>query len=559
MKVIGYIKLFVCLGLISVGWARDFHGLSNEILEEILSFHPITATHLGIHKYDKQMPDYSKNYQKQSLKRFKQLSEQLDNVDTTALSDDDLVDYYLLRSFLCDEIFDLKTRSIYEQNPLLYVQSCVNCVYTIMIRHAVSAQMRMQAVTARLKEVPAFLVVARENLNDPPAVLCDVAISQLNEGEKFIEAVFESYKDSLPEGEKKELQQAKMAAVAAMMRFAYWLEKNQDADARYFLGEDSYNYKLRNIHFVDLDADSLLRIGEYYLARTTKMIDSLTLLLASTPRQMVALPPDFGKDDVIEYREREVNDLRDFVTETKIVTIPDVVGDVEIVETPRFLRSLIPGMAMIPPGPFDASRKSYFFVPPVPVNFDVAEAEYYYNYISNRWFRGGAVHEAYPGHHLQLSISRYHPSVVRRTFRDNFFIEGWALYCEEMMAMSGLYEDTIGAMINALEGVRYRAARVIVDVRLQAGVFTYDDALHFMTGVFGGGESYYAREIKRYISNPIQPSSYLIGKIQLLELQEDYRLFMGDDFDRRDFHDELLSHGSIPFKLIRRLMLNGLE
>ncbi|MGB7053697.1 MAG: DUF885 domain-containing protein [bacterium] len=559
MKIVGYINLFVCLGLISVCWARDFPGLSNEILEEIWSFHPITATHLGIHKYDKQMPDYSKKYQKLSLKRFKQLSEQLDNVDTTELSDDELVDYYLLRSFLYDEIFDLETRSIYEQNPLLYVQSCVSCVYTIMIRHAVSAQMRMQAVTARLKEVPAFLEVARENLTDPAAVLCDVAISQLNEGEKFIEAVFESYKDSLPESERRELQQAKMAAVAAMMRFAYWIEKNQNVDAQYFLGEESYNYKLRNIHLVDLDADTILRIGEYYLARTTEMIDSLNLLLAPAPRQIVTLPPDFGKDDVAEYREEEIEYLRDFVTGTNIVTVPGLVGSIEIVETPRFLRSLIPGMAMIPPGPFDASRTSYFFVPPVPVNFDMVEAEYYYNYISNRWFRGGAVHEAYPGHHLQLSISNHHPSVVRRNFRDNFFIEGWALYCEEIMAVSGLYEDTIGAMINALEGVRYRAARVIVDVKLQTGVFTYDDALRFMTGVFGGDESYYAREIKRYISNPIQPSSYLIGKIQLLELQEDYKLFVGDDFDPRGFHDELLSHGSIPFKLVRRLILNGLE
>jgi hypothetical protein len=557
MKIIGCIILLVCLGLISAGWARDSYGLSNKILEEIWSFHPITATHLGIHKYDMQMPDYSKKSQNLRLKRFKQLNEELDNVDTTALSDDDLVDYYLLRSFINDEIFDLETRSIYGQNPLLYVQSCINGVYTIMTRHAASSQVRMQAVTARLKQVPDFLEVARENITNPSPVLCDVGISQLNEGEKFIEAVFESYKDSLPERARMEFQQAKIAAVVAMMRFAYWLEKNQNADARYFLGEEGYNYKLRDIHLVDLDADSMLRIGEYYLASTTRMIDSLSQLLAPAARQMMALPPDFGRDDVIKYREGEIEYLRDFVAGANIITIPDAVGDIEIVETPRFLRSLIPGMAMVPPGPFDASRMSYFFVPPVPVNFDMAEGEYYYNYISNRWFRGGAVHEAYPGHHLQLSIANHHPSVVRRAFRDNFLIEGWALYCEEMMAMSGLYEDTVGAMINALEGVRYRAARIVVDVKLQTGVFTYDDALQFMTAVFGGDGSYYAREVKRYMSNPIQPSSYLIGKIQLLELQEDYKHLKGNDFNLKDFHDNLLSHGSIPIELVRRLMLGG--
>jgi uncharacterized protein (DUF885 family) len=123
------------------------------------------------------------------------------------------------------------------------------------------------------------------------------------------------------------------------------------------------------------------------------------------------------------------------------------------------------------------------------------------------------------------------------------------------MARGGLYGDTIGAMINFLEGVRYRAARIVVDVKLQTDVFTYEEALQFMVDIFGGGEDYYAREIKRYISNPIQPSSYLIGKIQLLQLREDYRRLAGDEFVLKDFHDDLLSHGSIPVELIKKLIL----
>jgi len=541
--------------LVSAGWAVDLRGLSNEILEEIWSFHPVTATHLGIHKYDNQMPDYSQKSLDQRLNRFGQLRCQLAQIDTLALSIDELVDYYLLRSFLDDEIYDLEKRSIYEQNPLLYVQTCINCVYTLMIRYATSPQERMEAVIARLKKVPAFLEVARQNIEHPSSILCDVGISQLNEGEKLIEMIFKSYKDSLPETAKADFQKTKVAAVAAMMRFAYWLEKNQKASVKYSLGEEDYNYKLKNVYFLDIDADSVLRIGEYYLERTANMIDNLDELLQPAARQMVALPSDFGKAQVNQYRREEIDNLRDFVNEANIITVPDWVGNIEIVETPRFLQELIPGVAMMPPGPFDKSRTSYFFTPALSIKFNVSEAEYYYNYIHNRWFRGAAVHEAYPGHHLQLSIANQHASMVRRSFRDNFFVEGWALYCEELMARSGLYDDSIGAMINALEGVRYRAARIIVDVKLQTGEFDYEDALQFMIETFGGGEDYYAREIKRYISNPIQPSSYLIGKIQLLELREDYRRLKGSDFDLKDFHDNLLSHGSIPIELIRRLML----
>ncbi len=212
---------------------------------------------------------------------------------------------------------------------------------------------------------------------------------------------------------------------------------------------------------------------------------------------------------------------------------------------------------MMPPGPFDRSRRSRFYTPRLPRRFDLADAEYFYNYIYNRWFLGAAIHEAYPGHHLQLSIANNHSSNVRRGFRTFFFVEGWALYCEELMVASGLFEDTIGALINALDGVRYRAARIIVDVNLQTGVFNYDDALRFMVDTFGGSESYYAREIKRYLGNPIQPSSYLIGKLQINDLMDECRELWGGEFDLKSFHDELLGNGSIPLKLHRMILVGG--
>ena len=166
MRIKAYIVLLACMALLSLSWGQDFQVLSSKILDEIWSFHPVTATHLGIHKYDKQMPDYTKKSRNQRLEGFKQLGEQLDNVDTTALSQDDLVDYYLLKALLDDEIFDLEAGSIYEQNPLLYVRSCIDGIYTIMIRHAASPEKRMQVVTARLKEIPAFLETAQKISHD---------------------------------------------------------------------------------------------------------------------------------------------------------------------------------------------------------------------------------------------------------------------------------------------------------------------------------------------------------------------------------------------------------
>jgi len=546
--------LILLSGLNTLGISAVLEPLSMEILEEIWSFHPIGATYLGIHEYDKDMPDYSRKVLDSKLKKLKTLHDRLIELDTLTLSVDELVDYYLLGASLCDEIFDIEKSRVYENDPLLYSQACVNGVYTIMIRHAESVRAKMANVTLRLNQIPKFLEVARQNLRRPSYLLCEAAIDQLTEGERFIEDIFEYYKDSLEIEERSKLQQAKIQAVASMMSFAYWLEQNQDPQRIFILGEENYNYKLKNVHLVDITADSILRIGKHYLLWTESMIDSLDDMLIPSRQERVVLPADFGPQAVVEYRTAELDQLREFVDGSELVTIPDYVGKIEIVETPGFLAGLVPGAAMMPPGPFDRSRKSRFYTPRLPIKFDLADAEYFYNYIYNRWFLGAAVHEAYPGHHLQLSVANNHFSHVRRGFRTFFFVEGWALYCEELMVNSGLYEDTIGALINALDGVRYRAARIVVDVNLQTGVFSYDDALRFMVDTFGGSESYYAREIKRYLGNPIQPSSYLIGKLQIIDLMDEGRELWGDDFDLKSFHDELLSHGSIPLKLHRMLM-----
>ncbi len=537
--------------------AADFDVMADVILKEIWDFHPIAATHLGLHEHDTRMPDYSTKALNAKLERLEQWYDDLCTIDTMLMPLERRVDYNLLKASLYDEIYDIREGRVYEKNPLLYVQACVYGVYTIMIRHASDLDQKVAAIIARLNQVPYFLKCAMEKLKRPATVLCEVGVDQLNEGERFIEDVFGHYSDSLSPERVLEFQRAKTKAVAAMMQFAYWLQKNGDPDAVYALGREGYDLKLRNVHLVDIDADSMLRVGEYYLRLTEAMIDSLMTLLKPASRQMVVLPPDFGPAQVVEYREEELKDLRDFVAASGMLTIPAWVGDIKIVETPSFLAGLVPGVAMMPPGAFDKSRTSYFYTPRLPVVFDRNDAEYYYNYIHNRWFRESAVHEAYPGHHLQKSIANNHPSAVRKSFGDYFLIEGWALYCEELMVLSGYYEDTVAAMISALEGVKYRAARVALDVKLQTGSFTYEDALRFMVDNFGGSEAYYSREVKRYISNPIQPASYLIGKLQLQSLLEEYKLMKGNEFRLRYFHDELLSHGSIPIILIRRLMIGG--
>ena len=549
---------FCCLlllSLLSPSWTRTLDEMGSEILEEIWRFHPVGATYLGIHQYDTLLPDYSQNRLNEMSKRLTELDRMLHEIDTLALSPDDVIDYHLLKINIHDELFTLEETRIYEKNPLVYVSACINGVYMVMIRQAPSMHVKIGAVNKRLKQIPDFLDNATKNLNHPPQILCEIGIEQLAEGEKLIKDIFEVSEDSLSEDERLDFRQAKNSALAAMKWFAFRLEQNGDPDAPYVLGRRNYNYKLKHIHLLDIDADSLLQLGRRVLESTKSTIDSLEDIYERPPSKRIILPQNFGPDDVRAYQDDEITFMREFVAQSGIITVPDWIGALVIMSTPGFLRGIIPGIAIQPPGPFNDSNTSYFYVQPLPVIFNLAEAEFYYNYVYNRRFRRSVVHEGYPGHHLQISIAHRHPSLIRKCFFDDFFVEGWALYCEELMARSGLYEDTLGAIINGLYGIEFRAARVVVDVMLQTGAFSYEEAVSFLIETVGYDSTFLTKEVKRYITSPGQPSSYLFGKLQIRELLDEYKAAMGDEFELKNFHDKLLNNGSIPIKLIKKKMM----
>ncbi len=529
------------------------NSIADEVMQAIWQFHPVDASYLGMEEYDTLLADYSKKALNNMVTQCHELNKKLEQIDTSVLSVDEQIDLQLLKIHVATELFALERTEAYEQNPLVYGQECVYGFYTLLRRRMSNAT--IDAIKKRLDQMPDFLNTAMDNLKHPPGILCDITVEQLSEGERLIEDFFAENKTTLTENQGREFQMSMNRAIAAIERFALWLDKNKDAASSAALGKEDYEYKLRHVHLLDLTTDSLLTIGYRYLDSLNVLIDSLERIHRNPPSTRVTVSTDFGKRDVIAYQKGEITAIRDFVRDHDLVTIPEWIGDIEIVETPAFLQGVIPGVAMVPPAPFDTSRTSLFYTQPIPERFDHGVTEYYYNYVQNHWFRRSVIHEAYPGHHLQLSRARSHRSDIRRGFGDYFFIEGWALYCEELMARSGLFEDSIGALIDMLHGLRFRAGRIVVDVKLQTGEFTYEDAVDFMTTEVRSNRTVVTKEVKRYITTPGQPSSYLVGKLQILQLLDDYKTARGEAFELKEFHDDLLSHGSIPVSLMRRCML----
>ncbi len=239
--------------------------------------------------------------------------------------------------------------------------------------------------------------------------------------------------------------------------------------------------------------------------------------------------------------------------------MPEDIAPVTVIETPPFLRAMISGIAYQPAGPFDSVQQAYFYVRPIPDRLDRGQVEARYRYVYRRGFRGSGVHEAYPGHHLQLQIAGRHHDPVRKWQMNPMMIEGWALYCEEAMYDQGLYgRDSPARRLAILGGIRFRAARVVADVKLHTGQFTYDQCVDWMCEALDADSEsdreFIRKEVRRYTFSPTYQMSYLMGKREIMALRRAAEQRDGDRFSLKAFHDALLAEGSIPPTLMWDIM-----
>ena len=256
-------------------------------------------------------------------------------------------------------------------------------------------------------------------------------------------------------------------------------------------------------------------------------------------------PPTF-KDTLKEY-ENAISQVRGVVCEQGFASLPE--GERLIVmETPVFMRHIVPTAAYFGPAKFEKDQMGIYFVTPKEGD---ALAEHCYSSIVNT-----SVHEAYPGHHLQLSWANKNPSLVRALSEAPEFVEGWAHYCEERILNYGL-KDTKLQIMQAID-VIFRAVRIIIDVRLHCKEMTFDEAIAFLRKETGMEHSTALAEVKRYTKGPTYPLSYLLGKHLFMKLQKEVQSHTKESYSEKAFHDAVLQAGNLSFACLREeLKLKG--
>ena len=260
-----------------------------------------------------------------------------------------------------------------------------------------------------------------------------------------------------------------------------------------------------------------------------------------------------GADELKATYQHYMQKAKEFVIDRGLVDIP-AGEELRVVDTLEPWRPLIPYAAYSMPGPFEKEQIGLFWVTPVDKSLPADAQDRILGDHSIPNIKVVALHEAYPGHHLQLVCANKWPGRLRHFFHNTVFVEGWALYCEEMMRQQGFLADPKSYVLQ-LKAQLWRACRVIIDASLHTGQMSVEEGIQLLMDEALLARPNATAEVRRYTTSPTQPLSYLLGKAEIKKLKAKVESRLGADFNLREFHNRLISFASLPTKFIAQLML----
>jgi len=536
---------------------KNFNELTERFFEWYWENHPVDATAVGDHRYDHRLPDFTAEGISKRNQTVQSFLKELKEIPGDNLPLDTRVDYKLLHSMLKKMDREQNELKHYQTKPESYTASGLNGVYYLVIRNFAPLEERMESIKARLKEFPRFLAEGREQLDNPPRVFVETELLSMPGTIGFFSHVLPNLAEKTP-ALKEEIVQGCRQVVDALNQFREFLESIRDyTSGDYAVGENVFERMLKEDHFLDCNCETLLEKGRELVEETRKEMEKVAEGI-DPDKHFEEIINDTKKahpseEDLLDYYRRESEKVKEFVRQKNLVDIP--AGDLVIEETPEPFRPIIPYAAYLDPAPLEEEQTGRFFLTPVDPGKETAVKEAQLGEHSYYSIPLIVLHEGYPGHHLQLCYANRASSLLKKIANSNLFIEGWAFYCEQLMEQQGYLKDPRNRL-HRLKDQLWRACRIVVDVSLHARKMTFDQAVDYMEKVALLERNSAITEVRRYTATPTQPMSYLIGKLEILKIVEEYRRKKGKDFNLKQFHHDLLSYGSLPPELIRELLFS---
>lgn len=530
----------------------ELRKLASDYYKWTSESYPVASSDQGLHTWDNRVTDYSEQAVSARRNHVSELLAQIQAMQTDSWSKDDRIDWMLFRSQLEGADFFGRRLEPEQIDPGVYVNECSNAIFSLIKKDYDTPHSRMMAAIARMKQMPALIQQGKSNLTRPVQLYARLTIDSARSIDPLFNESLAPLSHDLSPEEQASLAKARSEALSAIHGFADWLEAKLPGMVPFRpMGEESYNYILHNIYLLPIDAKQVAMLGEAELARYRGLESLLSdpRLADPDPSRSKNIPRD--QESFLQAYESREAEMIQFLKDRRLITLPDYLGQFHIRELPEAFKPTSPGGFMNAPGVYDMDSSGFYFIPT-------------YNPESKNFYIRAAIedprpilgHEGIPGHFLQLSIANHLADEIRRHQDDGVFIEGWALYTEEMLMRTGFYPDNSAAQGQVLRLSRYRAARVGVDVNLHTGRWTFDQAVKYFMEAGGLDRESAEGEAAGAASSPTQKITYMVGKWQIMRLLGRYRDHEGDKFRLGQFHDDLIKNGSLPLSIVEWLLLD---
>jgi uncharacterized protein (DUF885 family) len=579
-------KILVIAGLAAIhaaasaapGANEAFSDLADRYLNETAERSPVAATALGDHRADDRLDDVDAAARSRTRNTFAAYRETLAAIDRDELSRANQVDAAILHNNVESTLFNLDTLEEWAWNPLYYVRLSGNSVYGLLSRDFAPLEQRLDNVASRLEQFPRFFRQARESLQPErvPKIHAETAVQQNRGLETIIDSMVVPHMEDLPPETRKRLEAAMETARTAIAEQQAWLEEEllPRANGDFRIGAELYDRKLAFALNSSLSRREIRALAEREYERVRNEMYEIAKPVYAGMHPYTAFPdsPDEAykqviiraaleeayhqlpaRDELVDIARQYLQQASDFVVGKNIVTMPE--EPLEIIVMPEFQRGV--ALAYLsPPGPLDKDQNAFYAVAPLPADWTDAQVESFLREYNLYSIQNLTIHEAVPGHYLQLALSNRHPSALRSALWSGPFVEGWAVYAERVMIDEGyLDHDPLMRLINRKWYLR-AITNAIIDSAIHVDGMTQDEAMKLMIeGGFQEEREAAGKWIRAQLTSA-QLSTYFVGYQEHVALRAEVEATWGDEFTLRRYHDQVLSYGSPPVRFVRALMLN---
>ncbi|MBE7502841.1 MAG: DUF885 domain-containing protein [Verrucomicrobiales bacterium] len=547
-------------------------------LDEAFALRPLDATRLGDHRFDRQLEDLSAparaRWQEHNRRTLAALPKA---VDYARLPRPDQVDYEILRHELTKSLWLAENTDPFADDPRVYNDYINDSIYLLLAQSSLPAETNIANAIARLAHIPRVLEAARANLRHPPRAHTETAIRQNRGAVAFFERDLFELAGSTPQ--LAALRQVAAPVAAALRQYQSFLENDlrPRATGDWRLGRERFARKLELELDAGLTADEVLAAAQAEFDRVSRDMYVIARQLWSRYHPRQPLPPDDPEGrrttitrvlhaiaqhhstaaTVLDDVRQTVAEAKAFIAAHDLLRLPDP-DRCQIIEMPEFQRGNSTAYMNSPP-PLDPHASGFYAVSPPPADWDADRVKSYFEEYNHQMLHILTIHEAYPGHYVQLEYANRVPSLIRRVLGSGTYIEGWAVYTEQTLLDQGYRDGDLALRLTQLKFYLRAVTNALLDHRMHCTAMTDDEALDLLIRQAFQSEGEARLKVIRAQQSSVQLSTYFVGRLAHYRLRQEIQRELGDAFELGRYHEAVLAPGPVPVKYLPELVRQRLQ